>query len=94
MENQPINCWINKYPEQINHSPFECNHNWNGPSYYVTASGKLITYKTHPEWIGYVDSFRSELIHFKYNTMEGDVIVEGGSTCLKCGCPFKPNYFF
>jgi len=63
----------------------DCNHDWNGPAYYVTKSGKYIDYKTHPEWIGYVDQFRQQLIRFHYDFILDDPILESGSTCSKCG---------
>lgn len=65
---------------------FDCNHDWDGPTYHITRSGKYIDYKTHPEWIVYVDQFRSQLIRFHYDIIKDDPILESGSTCSKCRC--------
>jgi hypothetical protein len=78
----------------MNAPQFDCKHDWNGPLYYVTRSGKIITYKTHSEWIGYVDSFRAQLVHFKYDLIHDDPIIESGSTCSHCGCSVIVPYLF
>lgn len=65
----------------------DCDHDDDGPLFYVTESGKYIDYTTHFQWISYVDECRQKLIHFRYENIEMDPIVESGVTCSKCGAP-------
>ena len=70
----------------------KCKHNWNGSSYFVTQSGKLIDWKTHRNWASYTDAYRSNLIMTHYAEID-DSIVESGVTCSKCNKPFTPEIF-
>lgn len=72
--------------------PFICNHKWNGPSYFITASGKIINITTYPEYISYTDSYRSELIIKRHINID-DQIIGGGVTCLICNSNFKPSIY-
>lgn len=72
--------------------PDECKHEWNGSSYFVSASGKFITWKTYRQFAGFTDQYRSLKIHELHNEIE-DPIVECGGTCSKCGKAFRPNLF-
>lgn len=69
-----------------------CDHKWDGAAYYITKSGKYIDYKTHKEWVSYVDSFRQKLIFERYKNID-DEIVESGVTCSICNKPYQPEFF-
>jgi len=72
--------------------PDECQHQLNGPAYYITRSGKYIDYSTHKEWIPYTDQYRQRVVNWYYR-MINDPIQESGVTCSKCGKPFSPEIF-
>lgn len=72
--------------------PDKCDHQWDGPSYFVTVSGKLITIGTFLQWAGYTNHMRQDLIMFHQRAI-GDEVVEGGTTCSKCKKLFTPNWF-
>ncbi len=65
----------------------DCDHKWNGPSYFYLSNGKRIGIETNLKWAGYTDQFRTLLIYQTY-----DNIVESGCTCSKCGKDFNPYW--
>lgn len=72
--------------------PDECEHDYTGPSVFVTASGKVITWKTFPQWAGYTEAIRYQLIMFHFRDSE-DEIVEHTCECRKCGKIYEPNFY-
>lgn len=72
--------------------PDKCQHEWNGPAYYVTKSGKFIEYSTFKEWIPYTDQYRQRVVNEYFHRL-GDPIQECGATCSKCGKNFRPDFF-
>lgn len=72
--------------------PDSCLHVWNGPGYFVTASGRLITITTFPPWSSYTTDVRDDLILF-HQELVGDPVIESGCTCSKCHKLFTPDFF-
>lgn len=73
--------------------PDKCDHDYNGPAYYITASGKYIDYATHKNWVGYTDAYRQRVVHWYYSEIIEDPITGGGVTCSKCNKALGPPLF-
>ena len=72
--------------------PDKCKHDDLGATVHVTASGKVITWKTFREWASYTSQMRDPLI-IKHMDGIGDPVVECGVSCSKCGKPWSPDLF-
>ena len=71
--------------------PDTCEHDYeSGPTVIHTASGRIITWRTYPEWAGYTDSVRVDLVRFR-TEQEGDPITCMTGECRKCGKEFYPE---
>lgn len=70
--------------------PDTCDHDWTGPSVIYTHGGKRYAWNTVPEWAGYTDSVRVDLIQFRLRS-EGDSVSCMTGCCAKCGKEFQPE---
>lgn len=72
--------------------PDTCEHDWSGPTVLYSASGRRITWRTFPQWAGYTDHLRVDLIQFRLR-QEGDSIICMTGECRKCGKEYEPEIF-
>lgn len=79
----------NKARAFIDGVPDACDHDYTGPTILYTASGRRIDWKTFPQWAGYTDHLRVDLIRFRMR-QEGEEIVCMTGECRKCGKEFEP----
>lgn len=82
----------NDFSAFIDGIPDTCEHSWDGASYFVTASGRVIKWHTFREWASFTDMARTPLIISRMEA-QNDPIVQGGCTCSKCGKAFEPPKF-
>lgn len=72
---------------------YDCEHDWNGDTYWITKSGKMIYWYTHVQWAHLTTQAREPLIYAHYNKLK-DPILESGVTCKKCKALIGDNLNF
>lgn len=72
--------------------PDKCEHDYNGDSVCITASGKVIWWHTFKKWASYTEEMRLPLIHEHQNEIN-DPVVEQAVTCVHCKKIFQPPMF-